>query len=72
LQRLTTRQPDDEQIEVAITAMQTAIAADEGRAYVAHPARSAASIDGGAAEGSTAAEPTDETEGGEVGVNAPR
>ncbi len=32
LQRLTTRQPDDQQIEVAIRAMETAIAADEGRA----------------------------------------
>ena len=30
LQKLTTRQPDDEQIEVAIHAMQTAIAADAG------------------------------------------
>ena len=29
LQRLTTRQPDDQQIEVAIRAMETAIAADE-------------------------------------------
>ncbi len=33
LQRLTTRQPDDSQIEVAICAMETAIAADEGREY---------------------------------------
>ena len=33
LQRLTTRQPEDDQIEVAITAMETAIAADEGREY---------------------------------------
>ncbi|MCZ6614926.1 MAG: DUF1385 domain-containing protein [Chloroflexi bacterium] len=31
LQLLTTRQPDDAQIEVAICAVQTAIAADEGR-----------------------------------------
>lgn len=31
LQALTTRQPADEQIEVAIHAMNTAIAADEGR-----------------------------------------
>ncbi len=30
LQRLTTRQPDDRQIEVAIRAMESAIAADEG------------------------------------------
>ena len=33
LQRLTTRQPDDSQIEVAICAMETAIAADQGREY---------------------------------------
>ena len=33
LQRLTTRQPDDSQIEVAICAMETAMAADEGREY---------------------------------------
>ena len=33
LQRLTTRQPDDSQIEVAITAMKTAIAADQGRDF---------------------------------------
>jgi uncharacterized protein YqhQ len=31
LQRLTTRQPDDGQIEVAISAMETALAADQGR-----------------------------------------
>ena len=31
LQRLTTRQPDDEQIEVAIQAMETAVAADAGQ-----------------------------------------
>jgi uncharacterized protein YqhQ len=31
LQKLTTRQPDDSQIEVAILAMDTALAADEGR-----------------------------------------
>ncbi len=31
LQRMTTRQPDDDQIEVAICAMQLAIAADSGR-----------------------------------------
>ena len=35
LQRLTTRQPDDGQIEVAITAMELAIAADAGREYPA-------------------------------------
>ena len=33
LQRLTTREPDDDQIEVAICAMETAIAADGGREY---------------------------------------
>ena len=35
LQRLTTRQPDDAQMEVAIAAMQTALAADEGTVPVA-------------------------------------
>ena len=30
LQRLTTREPDDDQIEVAIRAMETAVAADTG------------------------------------------
>ena len=30
LQKLTTRPPDDEQIEVAISAMTTALAADKG------------------------------------------
>ena len=34
LQRLTTRPPDDSQIEVAICAMEIAIAADEGLEYV--------------------------------------
>ena len=34
LQRLTTRQPDDSQIEVAITALEAAIAADAGLEYV--------------------------------------
>ena len=33
LQRLTTRVPDDSQIEVAITAMESALAADQGREY---------------------------------------
>ena len=33
LQKLTTRQPDNEQIEVAITAMAAAVAADEGREF---------------------------------------
>ena len=35
LQRLTTRKPDDEQIEVAIHAMKATLAADEGRLLVA-------------------------------------
>lgn len=40
LQGLTTRQPDDAQIEVAITAMESAIAADKGQEFVAwFPAR---------------------------------
>ena len=34
LQRLTTRQPDDGQIEVAISAMESAMAADAGQEYV--------------------------------------
>jgi len=34
LQRLTTRQPDEGQIEVAITAMEAAMAADAGQEYV--------------------------------------
>ena len=34
MQRLTTRQPEDDQIEVAITAMGAAVAADAGRSYV--------------------------------------
>ena len=34
LQRLTTRQPEDDQIEVAITAMGAAVAADAGEGYV--------------------------------------
>ncbi len=33
LQRLTTRYPDDDQIEVAIRAMESAVAADQGRRY---------------------------------------
>ena len=38
LQRLTTRQPDDQQIEVAICAMETALAADAGRPSPISPA----------------------------------
>ena len=34
MQRLTTRQPEDDQIEVAITAMGAAVAADAGQSYV--------------------------------------
>ena len=34
LQRLTTRQPEDDQIEVAITAMGAAVAADSGEPYL--------------------------------------
>ena len=33
LQRLTTREPDDGQIEVAICAVEGALAADDGREY---------------------------------------
>ena len=41
LQRLTTRQPDDKQIEVAVRAMETALAADEEREprYASEPAQ---------------------------------
>ena len=56
LQRLTTRQPDDGQIEVAISAMEAALAADEGREFV--PLQTAdlgptaqVSMETGAAEG---------------------
>ncbi len=35
LQRLTTRQPDDSQIEVAIAAVKEAVAADEGKSAIA-------------------------------------
>ena len=34
MQRLTTRQPEDDQIEVAITAMGAALAADAGQNYI--------------------------------------
>ena len=34
MQRMTTRQPEDDQIEVAITAMGAAVAADNGEGYV--------------------------------------
>jgi uncharacterized protein YqhQ len=45
LQQLTTRQPDDQQIEVAITAMEAAIAADQGQEYAAWFPETAASTD---------------------------
>ena len=41
LQRLTTRQPDDQQIEVAICAMETAVAADNARSATLAPAQAA-------------------------------
>ena len=50
LQRLTTRQPDDSQIEVAISAMESAIAADAGQEYVVRfpgPAEEPVSSEGG-------------------------
>ena len=55
LQRLTTRVPDDNQIEVAIRAMTTAIAADEGRELVSQagmggePASEPGQVQGGEA-----------------------
>ncbi len=55
LQRLTTRQPDDGQLEVAICAMETALAADEGR----HPAHQAEQEFGFPSEGG-------QVEGGEA------
>ena len=55
LQTLTTRQPDDEQIEVAIHAMNGAIAADEGRL---------SSVQQGFQEPQSAE--TDQVDGGEV------
>lgn len=42
LQKMTTRQPDDAQIEVAVHAMQTVLAADEGRPLPPDAARPAA------------------------------
>jgi uncharacterized protein YqhQ len=51
LQRLTTRQPDDQQIEVAITAMEAALAADAGQEYV--PSFSTATAEPDAGESST-------------------
>ena len=51
LQRLTTRQPDDGQIEVAISAMESAIAADAGEEYVVRfpgPAEESSVVEGAA------------------------
>lgn len=53
LQRLTTRQPDDDQIEVAIYAVETAIAADEGREYVATVSARSLVDEDAAADGDT-------------------
>jgi hypothetical protein len=62
MQRLTTRQPEDDQIEVAITAMGAAVAADAGRSYASPFAALPASADSSAPPtaseaGSTEAEP---------------
>ena len=61
LQRLTTRQPDDGQIEVAISAMETALAADEGRQTAPPQAE-----DADAVPGSGVSMDTGTAEGGEV------
>ena len=47
LQRLTTRQPDDQQIEVAIRAMETAIAADAGETILREISAAVAPPSGG-------------------------
>jgi uncharacterized protein YqhQ len=74
LQRLTTRQPDDDQIEVAITAMETAIAADQGRAYSSRPAPVEQILEedseDGPAEGSSLGTGTQAPEPGDAGVPA--
>ena len=62
LQRLTTRQPDDSQIEVAICAMETAIAADEGREYAVPVALEVTSAENEGA-GANLAEPEPPTDG---------
>jgi uncharacterized protein YqhQ len=66
LQKLTTRQPDDEQIEVAIWAMQTAIAADAGetvpREVPATVTSDSADMEGLPAESPTGDEEPPETE----------
>ena len=53
LQRLTTRQPDDQQIEVAITAMEAAIAADAGQEYAAWFPAPQGGVDSRGPEGAT-------------------
>lgn len=47
LQRLTTREPDDSQIEVAISAMEGALAADQGRDYSLAIGDAAVEVDDG-------------------------
>ena len=47
LQRLTTRQPDESQIEVAIMAMEGAVAADQGREFPAKAVTASGSDSGG-------------------------
>ena len=51
LQRLTTRAPDDSQIEVAICAMEVAFAADAGREYILGQESSLAAIDRSTVDG---------------------
>ena len=51
LQRLTTRAPDDSQIEVAICAMEAAIAADDGREYTLGQGSGPATLDLGKVDG---------------------
>lgn len=58
LQRLTTRQPDDQQIEVAITAMESALAADAGQEYGGRFAYGGVGSDG---PSPTSVRPTTET-----------
>jgi uncharacterized protein YqhQ len=73
LQRLTTRQPDDAQIEVAISAMESAIAADAGQEYVVRfPGPSEElSVGDGVAEGSLPAGNTDAASPQESELGAP-
>jgi uncharacterized protein YqhQ len=51
LQRLTTRAPDDSQIEVAICAMEAALAADDGREYTLGHGSEPATLDHGKVDG---------------------